>query len=95
MDIIQQLAEGKVVERTLMNIAHRSRLSYDLQDLSQMIYVVLLEYDSDTIVGLWQRNEIGNWIVGIIRKQLFSRNSPYYYEIVKQCEGINERTTEE
>lgn len=88
------MAKERIVEKTILNIVHRSQLTYDLQDLSQMIYVILLEYDADTIVGLWQRKEMGNFLVAIIKKQLFSRNSPYYYSIIRgEADEPDERTT--
>lgn len=94
MEIIAHLAEDRAVEKTIQNICHRSSLTYDLQDLSQMIYVILMEYDPVTITGLWERKEIGNFIVAIIKKQLYSRNSPYYYEIIKpgEADEPDERT---
>lgn len=82
-----------MVEKTILNTTHRTRLVYDLQDLSQMVYLILLEYDPDTIVKIWQSEEMGNFLVGIIRKQLFSRSSPYYYDIIRpgEADEVNER----
>lgn len=79
-DIIETLAKGRVVEKLIENIAHQP-LSPDLKDLSQMVYMVLLEYDSDKIVELWNAGEMNFFIARVILNQYRSTTSPFHYQI--------------
>lgn len=80
--IIETLARDKVIETMAVNIAH-SHMSQDLQDLVQMVYLVLLEYDEDKIVDLWEHNEMRFFIARIIVNQYRSKNSPFHINIRK------------
>lgn len=59
------------------NIA-KSPLTPDLKDLSQMVYLALLEYDEAKIVDLWEHGQINFFIARIIINQYRSSNSPFY-----------------
>lgn len=76
-EIVEQLAKQRRVEQMVENICHHS-LTADLQDLCQMVYLILLEYDETKIVDLWEHNEINFFIARIIINQYRSSNSPYY-----------------
>lgn len=80
-EIIETLAKGRTVEKLIENIAHQS-LNAELKDLSQMVYIILLEYDEDRIVELWESNDIQYFLVRIILNQYRSRNSRFYYQIM-------------
>ena len=80
---INELSNARVVEKTILNYTHHRKLTYDLQDLCQMIYLILLEYDDNSICNMCKRGEINNFIVGIIKKQYDSKTSPYFKQIVK------------
>ena len=43
-EIIEAIAGERMVETMVENIAHHS-LTADLKDLTQMVYLILLEYD--------------------------------------------------
>jgi hypothetical protein len=43
-----------------------------------MVYLVLLEYDEDKILDLWEHNEINFFLARIIINQYRSTNSPFY-----------------
>lgn len=81
-EIIDRLARERRVEHLLEGICSR-KLSQELADLSQMVYLILLEYDPSRIEELWERNEMNYFIVAIIERQLKSSSSPYYVQIRK------------
>ena len=77
MTIIKTLADGKRVEAMVRNIAHQD-LTDDLKDLCQMVYLILLEYDEDKLVDLWENNQINFFLARIIINQYRSANSPFH-----------------
>lgn len=89
-EIIGEIAAERVVERMLKGIAGVDILSPSLQDLSQMVYLALLEYDEEKIVGLWQRNEMQFFISRILENNYHSQNSRYHYCIRRFTESIDD-----
>jgi len=75
-DIITEIGKDKVVEGLISNYSNDKSL---LKDLSQEIYLILLEYDEDTIVQAYNRNELTFLIYRIAKNQFFSNTSPFYY----------------
>ena len=76
-EIIEALAKGRMVESMVENIAHQP-LSADLKDLSQMVYVILLEYDEKKLQDLWEHDQMRFFIARIIVNQYRSVNSPFH-----------------
>lgn len=81
-EIVAELARNKVVEKMVCRIC-KTRITFDLDDLCQMVYLVLLEYDEDKIVELHDHNELQFFINRIIRNNVLSKNSRFYY-IIRQ-----------
>ena len=77
MEIIEQLARERRVETMLANIAKRP-VSGNLEDLCQMVYLILLEYDGAKIEDLWENGQINFFIARILLNQYKSSNSPFY-----------------
>ena len=77
-EIVAKLAQEGIVEQMCANIAHVRELTPDLKDLAQTIYLVLLEYDEEKIVDLWESNAIGFFIARIAANQYNSKTSPFY-----------------
>lgn len=77
VEIVAEIASGKLVEAMVQNIAHQS-LTPDLKDLSQMVYLILLEYDEDKIVDLWEHHQMQYFLARIIINQFRSSNSPFH-----------------
>lgn len=71
------MAKARMVETMIENIAH-TPLTDDLKDLSQMVYVILLEYDETKIVDLWEHKQMRFFIARIILNQFRSSKSPYH-----------------
>lgn len=76
-EIVETLARGRVVESMIESIAHQ-HLSADLKDLSQMVYIILLEYDEGKLQDLWEHDQICYFIARVIINQYRSSNSPFY-----------------
>lgn len=77
MEIIDQLARERRVETMLANIAKKP-VSGNLEDLCQMVYLILLEYDEGKIVDLWENGQINFFLARILLNQYRSTNSPFY-----------------
>ena len=75
--IIETLAEEKRVEALVENIAHHS-LTADLQDLCQMVYMIMLEYDEVKLPDLWENDQMNFFLARIILNQYRSSNSPFH-----------------
>ena len=76
-DIIEAIAKARMVETMVSNIAHQS-LTADLKDLTQMVYLTLLEYDETKPQDLWDNNQISFFLARIIINQYRSSNSPFH-----------------
>ena len=59
------------------SICHHA-LTPDLKDLCQMVYLILLEYDEEKIIDLWENNEINFFLARIIINQYRSTRSPFH-----------------
>lgn len=93
-DIVRMLAEHRKVEEMVQNIAHKA-MDADLSDLSQMVYLILLEYDEKKIVELWEAGQIGFFIARIIINQFRSSHSPFYSIYMKSKQWVDLTTIEE
>ena len=76
--IVGEIAKGGIVEELVRNTAHRSKLDADLSDLVQLVYLILLQTDIKRLESLTASGEMRFYIAGIIRRQYFSKSSPYY-----------------
>ena len=75
--IIETIARERRVETMVARIA-RQPLTSDLEDLCQMVYLVICEYEEGKLQDLWEHNQINFFIARIILNQYRSRNSPFY-----------------
>lgn len=76
-EIVERLARERMVEAMVENIA-RQPLDADLRDLAQMVYLILLEYDEDKLVDLYEHGQIRFFVARVIINQYRSVNSPFY-----------------
>lgn len=86
------LARERRVETMVENIA-RTDLDANLRDLCQMVYVILLEYDEERLVDLWEHGQMSFFIARIIINQYRSTSSPYYKLIRKYARKAEELDT--
>ena len=83
-EIIDELSKNSTVEKIVNKLVSSSKNRFDFpDDLIQDIYVLLLEKDEDLIVNLYNRGELGFYLLKVARNQLLSTNSPYYTKYIK------------
>ena len=80
-EIVGRMAEDRVVEDTVRNVAHRARIDGDLEDLVQIVYIALLEMDADRLEQMVASGDINFFLVRIIKNQYYSGHSPFFDEI--------------
>lgn len=52
-------------------------------DVLQLVCLVILEYDNDKLNKIVEENHLNAFVTGILTRQLYSRNSPFYREFRK------------
>ena len=93
-DIINEIANAQLVEKIVYKLLPASKNRFDCPaDLVQDIYILLLTKDDNLIDNLYQKKELGYYILRIAKNQLLSCNSPYFYTYIKfnnSCDDISE-----
>ena len=83
-EVINIIAREHLVERIVNKLLSSSKNPFDCpEDLIQDVYLLLLQKDDDLIVNLYNKDEIGFYLLKIARNQLLSKNSPYYTKYIK------------
>ena len=83
-EIIDELSRSNTVEKIIFKLLPCSKNPFDCpEDLVQEIYLLLLQKDDNLIVNLYNKDEIGFYLLKIARNQLLSKNSSYYYTYIK------------
>ncbi len=75
--IISEIAQRQEVEKMVQVICKVTNTL--LQDLAQVVYVALLEYDGKRIEELHDNGQLSYFVVRIIQNQWFSNTSPFYH----------------
>lgn len=95
-EIVDELSKNNTVEKIVYKLLPCSKNPFDYpQDLIQDIYLILLNSDENLIVALYNKGELGFYILRISRNQLLSKNSPYYTKYIKfrsQSDDITQAT---
>lgn len=93
-EIIDELSKDSTVEKIIYKLLPASKNRFDCpEDLVQDIYVLLLEKDDKLIIDLYNKGELGYYLLRIAKNQLLSANSPYFYKYIKfraQSDDISE-----
>ena len=83
-EIVDELSKNSIVEKIIYKLLPCSKNPFDYpQDLIQDIYLILLNSDENLIVTLYNKGELGFYLLKIARNQLLSKNSPYYTKYIK------------
>ena len=83
-EVIDELSKNATVERIVYKLLPCSKNQFDCpEDLIQDIYLLLLEKDDTLIVNLYNKGELGYYLLKIARNQLLSKNSPYYQKYIR------------
>ena len=84
LEIVNELSRSNTVEKIIYKLLPCSKNPFDYpEDLIQDIYVLLLEKDDKLIIDLYNKGELGFYLLKIARNQLLSANSPYYTKYIK------------
>lgn len=90
-EVIEELVKDNVVEKIVYKLLSSSKNRFDVpQDLIQDIYLLLLEKDDELIISLYEKNQLGFYLLKIARNQLLSQNSPYYTQYIKFSDRSDE-----
>lgn len=77
-EIVELIAKEKTVEE-IVNRVGRGENKTDLQDLTQDIYIELLQKNNTQLNNLYQTNQIKFYISRVVVNNIKSKNSRYYY----------------
>ena len=75
--IVEELAKDKVFEELIDNIS-KGKIKHS-QDLAQDLYLALLSKNEAFIQKLYEANDLRWFLVTMVRNNVLSVNSPYYY----------------
>ena len=90
-EVVDIIARDHLVEKIVYKLLPCSKNPFDYpQDLIQDIYLILLNSDENLIVSLYNKGELGFYILRISRNQLLSKNSPYYTKYIKFLANCDE-----
>lgn len=89
--IINYVANSKIVEEIIGGITYsKFENKENLKDLSQDIYLQLLQMDTKKLNDLYCKNQLRYWIARIVVNSIHSKTSPYYYQYKKaQRQSVN------
>ena len=83
-DVLDIIAREHLVDRIVNKLLSSSKNPFDCsEDLIQDVYLLLIEKSDKLIVDLYERGELGYYILKVVRNQLLSVNSKYYYTYIK------------
>ena len=83
-EVVDIIAREHLVERIVTKLLSSSKNPFDCpEDLIQDIYLLLLQKDDNLIVNLYNKGELGFYLLKIARNQLLSKNSPYYQKYIR------------
>lgn len=84
IDVLDIISREHLVEKIVYKLLPASKNRFDCpEDLVQDIYVLLLEKDDKLIIDLYNKGELGFYLLKIAKNQLLSANSPYFYLYIK------------
>ena len=87
--IMTEVYETDMVKNIIRNMKVNS---IDAEDLEQEIYMILLEYNRDKIVEMYQNKQLKFFIVGVVQRQYNSKTSPFYKKYKKYYSIVDENT---
>lgn len=87
--IINELERNNTIRELCENMRVSSA---DIDDLTQEIYLILLEYDNEKVINMYNNKQLKFFLVGIIQRQYHSVTSPYYKKYKKYYSLIDANT---
>lgn len=87
--ILDELERNSIVKELCKNMRVSEN---DIDDLTQEIYLLLLEYNSEKIVEMYKKKQLKFFLIGCIQKQYHSVTSPFYKKYKKYYKLIDGNT---
>ena len=93
-EIVKDLAEHKEIEKIINNIGKGSFENVD--DLAQDLYVELLDtpHKQEKYIQMYEQGAIRYLLVCMVRNNLFSKNSRYYYNYKRWIDNKSPELTD-
>lgn len=88
-EIIDAMAKRRMVEGLLSNQTPFNSNPY-IEDLAQDIYIILLNEDDELIERLYNEGALAYYTIRIIRNNLYSTTSEFFYKYQKFRKLTNE-----
>ncbi|MCM1503385.1 MAG: hypothetical protein NC115_12095 [Bacteroidales bacterium] len=93
-EVIGEMARMQMVENIVCNISGCNTMQANHRDLVQDIYCIILDYEDDKVLHLWESGAMCFFVARIAATQCRSRKSQYYYRYRKFSE-LSEPVMEE
>lgn len=87
--IVEELYKTNIITELCENIGV---LPKDMDDFTQEIYLILLEYNEEKLIEIYNKNQLKFFIVRIIQNQYNSKNSPFYMKYKRYSQRASELT---
>lgn len=84
--IVTEIYESGILRELCENIRVSSN---DMDDFLQEMYMVLLEYNPEKIVEMYEKKQLKFFMVRIIQNQYNSKTSPFYRKYKKYYKYID------
>lgn len=78
-EIVERIAEDRLVEQVVGRITHLPADSPDSQDLCQYIYLILLEYNEAKLQARMAAGDVDNLIARLVVNNFRSAKSRFHY----------------
>lgn len=88
--IVEEIYNSNLLSTLFKNMSVKGN---DFEDLEQEILLILLEYDDDKIIEMYNNKQLKWFIIKLIKNQYFSVNSPYYKKYKKYYKLIDGNIT--
>lgn len=83
--IINEIANNGLVEEIIQGVSYsKFENTENLKDLTQDIYLQLLQMRTDKLNDLYIKKQLRYWIARIVVNSIHSKTSPYYYTYKKE-----------
>lgn len=84
-EIINEIANNGLVEEIIQGVSYSKFESKEnIKDLTQDIYLQLLQMRTDKLNDLYTKNQLRFWIARIVVNSIHSKTSPYFYTYKKE-----------
>ena len=89
--IINEIANNGLVEEIIQGVSYsKFENTENLKDLTQDIYLQLLQMRTDKLNDLYIKNQLRYWIARVVVNSIHSKTSPYFYTYKKeQMQSVN------